>query len=108
MVGALVNLGVPEHTAKEYETRIQEGAILIAAPVRIQGDELEVRNILDLHGATQIQTVGDLETSIRSDKSASENYPPAYYSEVRGTKSSRKEDLVDAEEMSVIDEEKDI
>lgn len=55
LVGALVSLGVPEEEAKVYESRIREGAVLVAVPVKDKDDE--VRAILEKHGAEKIRSV---------------------------------------------------
>lgn len=56
LVGALVGLGVPEPEARIYEERVKAGAILVAVPAR-EGEDTEVRNVLDHAGATNINSV---------------------------------------------------
>jgi len=56
LVGALVSLGVPEETARVYEDRIKEGAILLAVP-SIDDTEGEARQIMEDHGADQTRYV---------------------------------------------------
>ncbi len=56
IVGALVGLGVPEEEARVYESRIREGGILLAVPVR-EGSTREARVILEDTGADRIRTV---------------------------------------------------
>lgn len=56
LVGALINLGVPEETAQYYETTVREGGVVVGVPVR-DGNEEEVRTVLDRYGAREIETV---------------------------------------------------
>ncbi len=56
LVGALVSLGIPENEARVYEERVKSGAILLAVPAR-DGEEEEVRNIMEDTGATNVSTV---------------------------------------------------
>jgi uncharacterized membrane protein YeaQ/YmgE (transglycosylase-associated protein family) len=58
LVGALAGLGVPEEEAKIYEERVKEGAILVAIPLKEEGDN-EAQAILESHGADQIRTVSE-------------------------------------------------
>lgn len=55
LVGALVNLGVPEETAKVYEERIREGAVLVA--VSDKDSSSGGNEILARHGAEEVRTV---------------------------------------------------
>jgi len=56
VLGALVGIGVPEEDAREYESRIRTGAILVAVPARsTQSDE--AKDILEYSGADRIRTV---------------------------------------------------
>lgn len=57
LVGGLVNLGLPEEEARVYETRIKEGAVLLAVPVKEGMDEDKVRATFEDHQADQIRTV---------------------------------------------------
>ncbi len=56
IVGALVSIGVPEETAQVYEDRIKEGGVLVAIPTR-EGEGNKVREIMEAHGADQIQSI---------------------------------------------------
>lgn len=56
LVGALVSLGVPEEDARYYESRIKEGAILIAVPTMDTRVD-EVHEVLEDYGVSQIRTV---------------------------------------------------
>lgn len=68
MIGALVNIGVPEEDARVYETRINEGAILLAVPV-VSEKEDDVRGILEESGAQQIKSV-----SLRRNEESSHSH----------------------------------
>lgn len=56
LVGALTNLGLSEDVAKSYDETIREGGIVLGVPVS-DGEDAEVRRILDSHGAEQVQSV---------------------------------------------------
>ncbi len=46
LIGALTHtFGLSEDEARDYETRINEGGILIAVPAK-SGDEMEVKDIM--------------------------------------------------------------
>jgi hypothetical protein len=46
ILGALVGAGIPEHKAKEYEQRLNQGGILLGVRPRID-DRERVREVLD-------------------------------------------------------------
>ncbi len=56
LVGALVGLGVPEEEAKAYESRIKEGAILLAVPSTASASR-EAREILEENGAEEVRFI---------------------------------------------------
>lgn len=56
IIGALMSLGLPKEDAERYETRIKEGAILLAVPA-FEGQEMEVANTMDKYGASDIKTL---------------------------------------------------
>lgn len=57
LVGGLTNLGIPEETARTYETRIKQGGVVLGADV--QDDKMEeVRNIFNSEGANDVTVVG--------------------------------------------------
>lgn len=60
LLGALMSLGVPEETARVYEDRIKEGAILLAIPSESESDG-EARSILEENGAEQTRFVATNE-----------------------------------------------
>ncbi|MCC2631708.1 MAG: hypothetical protein K0S20_407 [Patescibacteria group bacterium] len=56
LIGALTNLGLPEDTARYYETTVNEGGLVLAVPVR-EGEATDARDILENNHASQINTV---------------------------------------------------
>ena len=54
IVGALIDLGIPEKNAKEYEKVVNEGKILFSFPIDEENEE-EVQIILENNGATDIK-----------------------------------------------------
>ena len=56
LVGALVGLGVPEEDATVYESRIKEGGVLLAVPIR-EGSTREARAILEDNGADTVRSL---------------------------------------------------
>jgi len=56
LIGALTGLGVPEETARYYDTTINEGGVVVAAPIR-SGDASEARSIMEKHHAAQITKI---------------------------------------------------
>lgn len=61
LMGALVGLGVPEEEAKVYEQRVKEGAVLLAVPTATN-NEVDVRAILEKHGAEQTRSIDTTES----------------------------------------------
>jgi uncharacterized membrane protein len=56
LVGALVDLGVPEDVARDYESRLNRGEVAVG--VDADGDRLaRVEQILKSHGAEQVQII---------------------------------------------------
>jgi hypothetical protein len=65
LIGALMStFGLSEEEAKDYETRINEGGILVAVPAK-SGDEIEVKNIMRNFDADALRVV-DSEDSRRT------------------------------------------
>lgn len=58
LVGAFIGLGVPEGTAEIYQTRIQDGAILLAAPIRDDIDQARVERIFGDQNAENVELIG--------------------------------------------------
>lgn len=57
LIGALTGIGVPEDDARYYESKVREGAILVVVPAR-SGEEMEVANVMEDMGATDVKTFG--------------------------------------------------
>lgn len=57
LVGAFIGLGVPKETAELYQTRIKEGAVLLAVPVRTDSRLGEVEKVFSNYGAEEIYTI---------------------------------------------------
>lgn len=70
LLGALVGLGVPKKDAQHYESKVKEGAILLAVPTA--GDEEStVRDIFEECDATDIKAVDATTTSHTAQQSQS-------------------------------------
>lgn len=66
LTGALVGLGIPEIEAKQYESKVKDGNILVSIHVD-DGDETKrAKEILQRRGATDVVTAG--EKSVPSSK----------------------------------------
>ncbi len=99
LVGVLVGLGIPEHEAKQYESAIKEGGILLAVPV-ITGQEAEARRILAKYDADMIRAIHTSEHSFEDEyeypktrynaddfnKAPAYNETPAYRDEIKEEK----------------------
>jgi hypothetical protein len=60
LTGGLIGLGVPEYEAKEYQTRLQEGKVLIAVLVNDQTDAAaRVRTVMGEEQGEAISTGGE-------------------------------------------------
>jgi hypothetical protein len=57
LIGALTAVGLPEDVARFYESRIREGAILVAVPTHSSMDTVDVRRIFNEYNADQVQVV---------------------------------------------------
>jgi hypothetical protein len=64
LIGALMSLGLPREEAEHYETRIREGAILLAVPA-FEGQEAEVSQAMDKFGASDIKTLHSPEGTFK-------------------------------------------
>ncbi|MBU6389243.1 DUF1269 domain-containing protein [Patescibacteria group bacterium] len=56
LIGAFVQLGVPEENARYYDTIVRAGGAVLVVPIH-NGDEAEVRTVLNSHEAQQINTL---------------------------------------------------
>lgn len=54
LLGALVGLGIPKEQAEVYARKVQEGAILLAVPVR-NNDEMEAMRFLEDNNAVDVK-----------------------------------------------------
>lgn len=61
LVGMLTGLGLSEHDARNYEERVNDGAILIAVPAR-PGEANRVEQILNDFNADDIHTISNTDT----------------------------------------------
>lgn len=55
IIGALVGLGVPEETARYYDTRLKEGAILLAVSPTDTIDAHQIQQVFSETNAQQVQ-----------------------------------------------------
>lgn len=55
LVGGLVDLGIPAERSEYYEGQVRQGKILAAVETE-EGEEEKVRQVLEHHGATDIET----------------------------------------------------
>lgn len=65
LIGALTGLGLSEDEARIYQTRIKEGALLVAVPLAGDADEADVKEILRTADAENIRVVTHEEESKR-------------------------------------------
>ena len=73
--GALVGLGMPEYEAKQYETKVKDGNILISVHTYNSDEASRIEEILEAAGAEDIAITGeegvdDSDTSIRMNQSS--------------------------------------
>lgn len=67
LIGALMSLGLPREEAERYETRIREGAILLAVPA-YEGQEAEVSQAMDKFGASDIKMLRTSSEPVQAGK----------------------------------------
>lgn len=63
IVGTLVGFGLPEGTARVYESRLKEGAIVLAVTLNETGDRDQIREVFNKYNADQIRTIGGYKTA---------------------------------------------
>lgn len=68
LTGALVGLGIPELEAKQYESKIKGGNILISVHVEDSDERSDAKQIFERGGASDIATTG--EKSVPSKQQA--------------------------------------
>lgn len=56
LVGAMIDWGIPDATARDYEQRIQAGEVLVGVSTN-RIDTIQARAILEKHGANEIHTI---------------------------------------------------
>ncbi len=84
LLGALTStFGLSDEEAKTYESKIQEGGILVAVPAR-SGDEQEVSSIMSQYGADNIKLIehSGQEKGEKSQASQSNQQQPTYFNEI--------------------------
>lgn len=81
IIGALAGLGVPEETARSYEERIRQGAIVLAVPVKKEGQETLLASTMEDASAEDVRVAerGDVSTMTQSDQIHSDGYADHYY-----------------------------
>lgn len=57
LVGGLIGMGIPEEEARQYEQRVQEGAVLLAVPTGPLSDVSRVKKIFQEYNADQVRAV---------------------------------------------------
>ena len=70
--GALVGLGMPEYEAKQYESKLKDGNILLSVHTNESGQAKRIKKILEDANAEAISITGE-ETVSDSDKSVRVN-----------------------------------
>lgn len=93
LVGALMGFGLSEDEAKEYETQVNAGAILVAVPART-GEAQAVEDILSDCNATNVQSFTQEEREISRRSARQEDTRQFAYAGAKGgqtkTRSSSK------------------
>jgi hypothetical protein len=84
LLGALMGIGLSEDEARVYETRVNEGAILVAVPAR-NGEEDTVEDILGDYNADNIKSI-NVPSEVRATR---EEYGTHEYSHFAGAKGGR-------------------
>jgi hypothetical protein len=59
LTGALVGLGVPEYEAKQYESKVKDGNILISVHVDGSAQRARAKEIFDHNHAEDVATAGE-------------------------------------------------
>jgi hypothetical protein len=74
LTGALVGMGIPEYEAKRYESRINDGGVLLSVMVTDKEWEEKARNILESTGAEDVSKKNEVPTD---STTTSATYPIA-------------------------------
>jgi len=59
ITGSLIGLGMPEYEAKQYETKIRGGNILVSVHTENSDERSRAKDIFERLGATDIATAGE-------------------------------------------------
>jgi hypothetical protein len=94
LIGALTSaFNLSDDDARVYERDINQGGILVAVPAK-EGDEAEVKNIMNRYGADNVKMVEhNYASNQRRGYQDEQTATPAYFSEVR-----RKKDVEDLDD----------
>ena len=65
IAGGLIGMGVPEIEAKQFESKIRKGSVLISVHVEDRDRRVLAKKILEQMGATDVTTVGEQRVSAR-------------------------------------------
>jgi len=109
LIGALTNLGLSKQEANYYQSQLEEGAALIAIPVKDTG-ELQVSSILEYHNARDIKILGDsghneYSEDVQDFGSGFRQKSYAYVGTKGGSSDDEEEDELDVEEDDEEDED---
>ena len=74
LTGALVGMGFPEIEAKQYESKIKDGNILLSVHVDDGDQRSKAKKIMEAGGAVDIVTVGDKGVSSKQRKETHARY----------------------------------
>ncbi len=64
LLGALMGLGLTHDEAKNYETQVNDGAILLAVPVREEQEDA-VQQVFDEYNASDVRTVDQQQQNVQ-------------------------------------------
>jgi hypothetical protein len=67
ITGALVGLGLPEFEAKQYESKIKSGGVLVSVHADDADDRATAKRILEARGAVDVATVGEKDVPSKAD-----------------------------------------
>ena len=68
--GALIGMGIPEYEAKQYESKLKEGNVLISVHTEDADDRRVAKDILEQEGAEGIRVTGEEEVDERDRSDA--------------------------------------
>lgn len=70
ITGALVGLGIPELEARQYETKIKGGNILLSVHAENADQRARAKEILTSYGATDVSTTGEKSVPAKAQESS--------------------------------------